>query len=402
MSASLYVNSKGLPITRHSYSSGTTWDKCSRMFYLEKIKGYRRKDKSAAMAFGKCVEDSIQFFYDNGQKHESGEDEFRRLWLKHQSNEEFVYTAKEKDWVNLRDCGVQLLKLWEILAPTLPIKEPLWQANFTKEVFPGTSLAGIEMSGFTDLISKSDWNHPLLPKVAIPKGSAYRPLIVDLKTSGVEYNITPDMLALDLQLQTYAWLSGISDVAFCVLVKGIVDAFSKGTEITFLTSSEKWIAGDKGVVYKYDEETKVLLITSTAGLQKIAEVLGEIKGKGSTERKELALAQFIVDGDLTPAGVDDVTKMKIQFLAVRIKEEDIREAGQAIAKQIVEIHDASQTGVYLKRSGVRFPNNQCTYCAYRGLCTDNPRLVDDLLVQITPATPAIEEEDDWLSDMEEM
>jgi hypothetical protein len=377
----LYINSRGEPVRRHSYSSGATWSKCKRLYKLERIDGYRRKDKSAALAFGKAIEDAVQFYHSNGLKPETGQDEFRRIWLLHKDNAELTYTAKEKDWANLRDCGVQLLRLYEILLPTFPIQEPVWQASYAKEVFPGSTLAGLEIGGFVDLISKAPWSHPLLPKVEIPKDSPYRPLLIDIKTG---------LLAMDQQLQTYAWLSGIPDVAFLWFTKGVASSFQKGTEVTLLAGPR---VGERAVVYDCDSETQTLLLGSQENVDKVSAALAEIKGKGSTDIKNRVLVEFESEGALFPAPVDSVTKLKIQFLAVRIAPEDIKEAGEIIGRQIVEIHDAAQTGFYPKSGGVRFPNNQCVYCSHRGICLKDDRLKDELLVQIQTAT------DDWTEDI---
>lgn len=392
----LYTNSRGDDVVRHSYSSDATWDKCKRLYQLEKINGLRRKDKSAAMAFGKAVEDSIQYYHDNGLKPDSGQDQFRYVWLKHKDNTEFVFTAKEKDWTNLRDCGVQLLRLYEIMLPTLPIKEPMWQLSYVKQVFPGTELADLEMGGFVDLLSKADHDHPLLPKVPRVTGSGYRPLIIDLKTSGVELNISADMLALDFQLQVYSWLSGVPDVAFLWAVKSIANAFQKGTDITLLQDSGKWTAGDKAVIYEFDSESNSALITHEVNMFSIKEELAQIKGKGSTEAKSAKIEGYIKEDILSRVSVEVITKQKIQFLATRISPENMKEAGDVIAKHMVEIHDATETGFFPKRSGVRFPNNHCGYCSHRGICLGDQKLADQLLIQIS--TP---EADDWLDDIQE-
>jgi len=124
--------------------------------------------------------------------------------------------------------------------------------------------------------------------------------------------------------------------------------------------------------------------------------LAQIKGKGSTEAKAAKIEGYIKEDILSRVPAEIMTKQKIQFLATRISPENMKEAGDIIAKQMVDIHNANETGFYPKRSGVRFPNNGCTYCAWRGECTGNKELSAQLLVQIT--TP---EADDWLDDIQE-
>jgi hypothetical protein len=392
MSAILYTNPKGNPVTRGSYSSSQLFNSCRYKYKQEKILGIRRKEKSGAMQFGKALEDAIQYYHDNGLKPDSGVDHFKLLFLKHKDDTELVYTKRDQSWQNLYVAGAQMLKLYEILLPTFPIVSPVFQLSYSKEVFPGTDLSGLEQGGFVDMLSKGPWVHPLLPKVKIPGGASHRPIGIDIKTGGAELNLTAGLLALDMQIRSYAWLSGVDTWAFLWFTKSIVDSFQKGVEVTFLTSTADWTSGDKATIFKYDEETKTALLSSEAGLQKIAEMLAEVKGKGSTERKEAIIQERIMFGDLLTAHSDNFTKQKVQFLAVVINDEAKQEAGDQIAKDLVEIHAAHQTDSWPRNPGVRFPDTRCLYCSHRGLCLGDKSLVDQLLVQKMDAAP--EEVDD--------
>lgn len=397
MPAHLYINPKGIAVNSHSYSSGDLFKTCPRLYFLDKVRGWKRKDKSAALKFGRALESAIQFYHENGLKPDSGVDEFKRLWIKERDNTELRYTAKEVDWKSLYRAGSEMLKLYEIVLPTLPIVKPVFQARVVKEVFPGSELAGIEDQGFIDIISKAPWVHPLLPHVDIPKWSAYRPLGVDIKTSGVQLSVTQDLLTLDPQLRRYAWLSGILDWSFLWFVKSNPYAFQKGTEITLLTDSGKWTAGQSAVVFQYDEESETALIATAEDIEKIDIAFKDISGKGSKERKTILTAGWLQDGTLTSLTAEHFTKQKLQFIAVRIDPEDVIEEGKTVGKTIVEIVEASKNDFFPKQSGVRFPNAKCTFCSHRGLCLKNDKLRDDLLVQISETKP--DDEEDWLSEM---
>lgn len=400
--AVLYINQNGKEVRTHSFSSGSTFNSCARKYYLQKVKGWRPKERSAALEFGKAVEDSIQYFHENNLESGSGVEFFKRRWAVYEDDKELVYKATEKNFSNLLRAGAEILKLYEILLPSLPISHPVFQVNYSKPVFPDTNLGDLMDQGYVDIISSLEsWEHPLLPK--IPRGEGRRQILIDVKTAGKELNITADMLALEPQLRRYGWLSGLRTVAFLLLIKSVWDAYEKGKDVTFLTTTDNWTAGDKAVVFRFDEENQTALLTTHEGLQRIKGLLEEIKGKGSTERKDTLIAGLIKDNDILSVSVDDITKQKLQFLAVHLTEEDVLEAGNQVAQEIVDIHAANERGVWLQRPGVRFPDQKCTWCQMRGICTRNNKLRDELLVQITDG-PRFEEaeevEEDWLSEME--
>lgn len=396
--AYLYKNYKGDEVSNHSFSSGSDFRFCRQKYYLKKLLGWREKDDTAAAKFGIAFESAIQFFHANGLKSGSGVDEFKRLWLLWKDNISIVYKEKEGDWVDFYKMGSQMMALYEKMLPTLPVIDPAFQMQLKREVFPGSALAGISDVGYVDMLSRAPWSHPFLPKVEIPAGAAYRPLIIDIKTSGKELDETPGILALDPQLARYAWLSCIPDVAFLWGRRSKPDSFEKGTEVTFLESSGKWTVLDKGIVWEYRDENQTLLIATSNGFSVVKEEFSKIKGKGSKERQVALIQSYLENETLSEVPVDVVTKQRLQFSAVRISPEDILETGQVVAKEIVEIHDANQKNFWPKDGkGIRFPRNSCVWCSYRGICTRNNELRDSLLVQIKP----IEPEKDWLTELEE-
>ena len=393
----LYVNPSGQEVTKHSYSSGETFESCPRLYEYEKVRGIRRKDKSAAMAFGRCVESSLQFYHTNNRAPGSGVDEFKRLWLGYKDNAELDYKATERDWANLYRAGSEMLRLYEIRLPDLPIVDPAWQLNYAKEVFPGTELAGLSDQGYVDILSRAPWDHPLLPKVTAPPNSPYRPLVIDVKTAGKPLDVDPRYLALDAQLMHYAWLTGYPDTAFLWFTKSVADAYESGTRVTLLEKSGKWTEGADLVVFRYDPETELAVVGDAGRVRELKEAINEIKGRGSTEAKTKLVDQFLLDGLTATLDARSLTKQRLQFAAARISPEDIVEAGNRAARQIVDIVDCSRKGVFPKRPSIRFPNRKCPMCSHRGICLGDPVLTEELLVQITPAA----KEEDWLAELED-
>src|SRR5208282_143544 len=143
----LYVNADGKNVTHTSYSSRSTFKKCPRQFQLERIHGWWSKENRAAPLFGKCIEAGLQAFEENDRRSESGVKVFRKLWEDVKLIPEFkdlIYTATENDWDQLMKSGTEMMLLYEVRAPRLPINKPIFQQKLRKTIFPGTNLAMLE------------------------------------------------------------------------------------------------------------------------------------------------------------------------------------------------------------------------------------------------------------------
>ena len=68
----LYVNSKGYPVTRHSYSGGDAFQFCPQKYYLERVQGWSERQERAASKFGIALEAGVTFWHQRGPKHPGG------------------------------------------------------------------------------------------------------------------------------------------------------------------------------------------------------------------------------------------------------------------------------------------------------------------------------------------
>ena len=379
---SLYKSASGREVNAHSYSGGSEFKFCRRKYKLHRLDGWQEKAKKAAPEFGKAIESAIQYFHENGQKAGDCVDTFKGIWAKYQSVE-MTYTDADGDWASLYACGSDLAALYELLVPSLPIHNPKFQLEYRKEVFPGS---GLEFVAYTDMLSVA------------PDGSR---LVIDIKSAKLSLHLDQNMLSLDPQLRRYAWVTGIKDVAFLWLVKAKASSFRKGDTATLLLDQGDWKATQEVTVYKFSDKTEESPALVTAGTAENIKVLdaelAEIKGKGSGEAKENLIAEYLLDGRLVVVPREGLTKVKIQFVTAQIPEEELSEIGDAIGHEMVSIIDTNDKNRWIKDGGVRFPDNKCTWCSYRGICTGNNALRDELLVQIGTPIP----EKDWLSDLEE-
>lgn len=395
MSAFIYVNHAGKEVNSWSYSSGQVFESCRQKFHLQKVAGWRQKGSTAASKFGVAVEDAVQFFHADGMKPESGVDHFKLRWVQFRDGGDLTFKEKEGQWQDFYQMGAELMALYELTVPSMPIVQPEFQLRYAREIFPGTELAGITDQGFVDMLSRAPWNHPMLPKVERPRDSAYRPLIIDIKVSGKGLDLTPNLLQLDPQLRRYASFSGVQDVGFLWFHRSKPYSYEKGTEVTFLKPSGKWTPGLRAVIHEYDSETQKALVAAHHDIETIKAALDEVKGKGTKDRKANLTSAWLINGTLTEVPVECITKQRIRFVAVRIPEEDIREEARVVAKQVVEARQAHLENFWPKDgAGVRFPNNACTWCEFRGCCLKDDKLRDSMLVQIQPAAT-----DDWLDEI---
>lgn len=68
---------------------------------------------------------------------------------------------------------------------------------------------------------------------------------------------------------------------------------------------------------------------------------------------------------------------EIQYLRSTITQRQREEFEQLVKDTVAQI----EAGVFLRRSGVRFPQNPCVSCSFIGLCLENSSLINDNLVR---------------------
>jgi hypothetical protein len=82
--------------------------------------------------------------------------------------------------------------------------------------------------------------------------------------------------------------------------------------------------------------------------------------------------------------------VEIQYLRTTISDERRHEFGHVVEDTIARI----ESGQFLPHSGVRFPQNPCSSCAYVGLCLDRQEMVDASLLR-RPGADGL----DWLDEL---
>lgn len=377
--AFLYINAKGKPWRKHSYSAGNTFDSCPLKYKLQKIHGWKEKNNKARFEFGKAFEASIQFYHENRGNLKAAIEHFRAGWKAYEENKELQYTKVEKDWAQCLRIGVDWLKLYAIRQPSLPIPlggQIVFQREYAKEVFPGDVNYGeIEDAGKLDIVAFVEPDHPMLPKLNWrPEYGAFRPIIVDIKTAGNDFPEQYGIAAYDTQLRRYSWLSGIRDVALLWFVKkGLT--IQKGYSVTLLEDAETMKAGAEAVVAK-TEDDGIWLLSNDFMVEEMERVQGEKNGKTDQTNVAKARRDAWLEENGTFVQEEAVTKQRLQFNAGYVSVESADDAGKIAGKQIISIVNAWHSQNYPNTFGVRYPHDDRSDPYFRAFVLKEQGFVD--------------------------
>lgn len=369
----LYKNSKGANVTHSSYSSRQTFKHCPRQFQLERIDGWSDKTQRAAPVFGKAIEAAVQYYETQGRAEGTGVTKFVELWEQAKLDPDFKewqYTGSEGSWEQLLQSGKDMLLLYAIRAPFLPISThpaALWQQVLRKKLFPGTQYDKLENKAVVDIFSFPRWDHPLLPKIDAPdvRNQGFdvsRSLIIDMKTSGEDLNT--ELVKLDPQLGEYAWQARVPDVAFLWFVKKSPE-FKKDSRITLLQDVGEYHAGFELLVL-FKQELMVAMGTP-AIMGEYEKAVDGLTGKALAAAK----ANFTKREGVVTHYPSTFTKQRLQFQAVRLSQAEMDDVGRNVAQSTIEMVRAHQEQYYPQLAGVRFPNQKCTFCSMRWICLGN-------------------------------
>jgi len=350
----LYIDYRGNEKIRHSYSAGQDFDRNPYAFYLRRVLGWSEKDSKASLLFGRALESAIQFYHENNGQ--GAVEEFERLWVVHKGKDALVYTKRERDWDPLNRAGREMMKLYAIRQPSLPMPmSTRFQREFTREVFPGDpKFGGIEFYGKLDAMPSVDPYHPLLTKIEWQeKYGLFRPVIVDIKTSGQDFADTPGICAYDIQLRTYSWLTGKRDVAFLWFKKNLHE-LKKGTSVTLLEDAgDCFKAGEEAVVAYTSEKEGTFVVHDDLAMEEMEKFVGE---SPNTKEGKIRRMEFL-ENATTKVSPGILTRQRLQFNSGIVSIESAEDAGCHIGNQIARIVAARESRVWENTFGVRFPHD---------------------------------------------
>jgi hypothetical protein len=362
--AYLYKNLAGEEVTRHSFSAGSDFRKCPRLYQLKRILGWREKEDRATMRFGNILESAIQQYHNQVLCPGITKEYFTQAWTKIKQVEGVDYG--ESSWEEMLFQGQEMGMLYEKLLPNLPIHNPKFQLNYRKELYPNTYLGGIQFTAYIDMLSS--W----------PDTSENGKLIIDIKSSGRD--LQSNLLSLDPQLRRYAWVTGIPDVAFLWFTRTSA-TLKGGHRVTSL------ITGEPLVILAVEDKSLILL--SPEIYEKYDKANKGIKGKAADSIKQ----SFAESDQALLVPTDKVTKQKLSFFQGIISKEEQEDSGNAVGREVAEIVAAREANKYPQHCGIRFPDDNCLHCPMRGICGHDDKLRDELLI-----TPPTKPDPDWVKE----
>lgn len=321
------------------------------------------------------MEEAIQFHHDHSGV--GAAEDFIRRWQVHKDNGSIVYTDVEKNWDTCLKMGTDMIRLYVAVQPKLPIPlggQSVFQREYAKEVYPGDdNYGGIEDAGKLDIVCYVEPNHPLLPKVEWrPEYGAYRPLIVDIKTSAVDFPEQPGMAAFDSQLRRYSWLSGIRDVSLLWFKKSGL-GYKKGYSVTFIDPAGNYSAGEEAVVAQVDGEDIWVLKTDFM-IEEMARAQGK-KEDGKTDQTKAAKEkgqQFLHTHGLKVHS-NFLTRQRLQFNAGFVTHQSAEDAGRLAGRQIMSIVNAWKNKEWPNTFGIRFPHDDRNDSYFRAFVLGDER-----------------------------
>jgi hypothetical protein len=349
------------------------------------LDGWKEREQRASQQFGIALEESIQVYHQLDLA--EALDNFRRLW-EAQRIADLKYTATEGSWENLAKSGEEMLRLYDLRLPLFPIdiSNVKFQLKYYKELFPGTEMAGIEFVAYVDMVTKS-------------RATLGDAMIVDIKTSVGSLDMTPGILALDQQLRTYAWVTGISDVAFLWFQK-CGRSFEKGSQVSILENIDDagrtFRAGESAVVAVAEENEGVPLLLYLLKNEAAIDLMNQAQGykNGKLEQTKDAKArkiEFLVNNSVR-TDARNVTKQRIQFVNAHIGLNEQLDAARQIGQDVAQIVYSNQENFWPLRGGIRFPNDKCVRCQMRGICLQNNEIRDTLVFRSDEDWDALQEE----------
>ena len=178
----------------YSYSQLSQYLGCPRRYRHRYLDGWQEKETRAGLLFGRAFENALAALF----RREDSSAVLFEQWSAYQ-NFPLEYSRSD-NWQSMYEQGLKLLELFaqqdrvEIRYPARNL-----QVRVSKPLSATSEFVGyIDAYGFVD----------------------GRRCLIDWKTTGARYPDHPEgLLALDLQLACYSWLTGEPEVAFVVFVR---------------------------------------------------------------------------------------------------------------------------------------------------------------------------------------
>lgn len=345
----IYTNPTGWQVREFSHSQYQTYKQCGKKFYFERVLGWRQK-QGAIMDFGKDVQSAVEaFFTDRRDPVET----FEMLWAPREADTKLAFDDKEP-WSVLNAAGVGLMNKFRATWDKYPPRNPVFY-NFKNALKVKDDRTGASYQTIPDL-SDADANGPYM---------------ADLKCmGGLLDDSVPGMVINDQQLRTQA----------AVFYKYRPEKTYRVALWNFCRKPKQMNAPTKDEIFsvcggtEYTTEFIALFVAHETsnmnfkdcgaflGIANPEEVNKEFKRACKADQALKPLAESIAQR------INDAHRPEyvIQWVEGTMTKEH---AEEALAEEL-SVVSLIQQEYFPRVGGVRFPNNQCTWCSHRGLCME--------------------------------
>jgi PD-(D/E)XK nuclease superfamily len=368
----IYIGPTGWEVYDFSHSQWSTYTGCPKRFQIERVKGWKQKP-GAALEFGKSVETSVRRFYEEGKRdpletfevswelqspqglekvlteagaqREEIEAALRRL-------EKTQYPERE-NWESMLASGRGLMSRFKSEWQAFPPRDPAFP-SFKNPLKVRDEATGNSYQAIPDLIDRDEHGH----------------FIADIKCQGnLVDDSVPGLVITDMQLRTQAAVTRIYRVAlwnFCRHAK-------RRPPLPMERIFEEVRAAIGGTRFQVTQHVALYACRESTGMT-IPEA-GEYLRIANPKEIAKEWNKFKKDDPALAALADAVAKTlcdanapeyKIQWIEATMPEEHAFEA----IREEMSVVPLIKAEWFPRRGGVRFPDNQCTWCPARGLCME--------------------------------
>jgi hypothetical protein len=368
----IYTSPGGFAVYDFSHSQYSTYKGCPKRFEIERVRGWRRKP-GAALEFGKAIEESVKRFYRDGVRDavESFESQWE-LWnpvALETSLKQTSATPEEIDkllksvlaieyphgeaWQSMDLAGRGLMKTFVSKWESFPLRNPVFP-EFKNPMKVRDSNTGNDYQTIPDAIDED----------------ANGPFICDMKALGVLLDESvPGLVINDLQLRTQA----AATMVFRVALMNFCRKPKRGDALAPERIFEEVRAGLGGMRYQTVSHVAMFAARETNGLT--IDAAGEFLRIPNPKEITKEFNQLCKDDSSLKVLAQEITntlaalngpQYKIQWVEGTMTQEHAFEA----VREEMSVVPLIQQGWFPRRGGVRFPDNDCTWCSARGLCME--------------------------------
>jgi hypothetical protein len=339
----IYVGPTGWEVKEFSHSQYQAYRGCPKRFEFERIRGWKQRP-GAALELGKGVEQSVRLFF---QEQREPVETFEASWEPLKENEKLQYPERET-FETFKAAGVGLMKKFRATMESFPPRNPVWP-SFRNPLKVRDERTGVFYQTIPDLIDSDE------------KGK----FIADLKCMGNLVDDTvPGMIVNDQQLRTQAHVTKIYRVALWNFCRKPKNAPSPTKDEILST-------------VKADEEYKEMLAlyvaheTCGGTFKECGEILGIANPEAVNKKFKKTCEERTTLKAMGELFAEEIKKNhKRDYIIQWVEGQMTPEHAQEAIAEECSVVPLIQAKYFPRIGGVRFPNNECTWCSHRGLCME--------------------------------